>query len=185
MTGHHRQSMRAYLEGCGDVIRIAERVDPDFEIAACLTLLDGGVPAVFENVAGHQLAVTGNHVTTRPAVAAALGTECAGLQEKLINAIDRHIKPVVIAEGACQEIVTENPDLATLPIPRFFEHETGPYITAGAIVAKNSVSGRANLSIARLKPLGGNRALSASHPTIIWRCWRMRQKSGVRRWKSP
>ena len=36
-----------------------------------------------------------------------------------------------------------DPDLVKeLPIPRFFEHETGPYITAGAIVAKDSLTGR-------------------------------------------
>ena len=51
-----------------------------------------------------------------------------------------------------------------LPIPRFFEREGGPYITAGAIVAKDRVSGHTNLSIARLMPLGGNRAFVGIAP---------------------
>jgi 4-hydroxy-3-polyprenylbenzoate decarboxylase len=51
-----------------------------------------------------------------------------------------------------------------LPIPRFFEQETGPYISAGAIVAKDRLTGKANLSIARLKPIGGNRALVGIAP---------------------
>ena len=51
-----------------------------------------------------------------------------------------------------------------LPIPRFFEKEGGPYITAGAIVAKDRVSGHTNLSIARLMPLGGNRAFVGIAP---------------------
>lgn len=42
---------------------------------------------------------------------------------------------------------------AELPVPTFFERETGPYITAGAIVARDPESGRRNLSIARIKPL--------------------------------
>ncbi len=54
--------------------------------------------------------------------------------------------------------------LAALPIPTFFEEETGPYITAGAIIAKDSQSGRGNLSIARLKPLGGKRAFIGIAP---------------------
>ena len=51
-----------------------------------------------------------------------------------------------------------------LPIPRFFEHERGPYITAGAIVAKDRRTGQTNLSIARLMPLGGNRAFVGIAP---------------------
>ena len=53
---------------------------------------------------------------------------------------------------------------ARLPIPWFFEHETGPYITAGAIVARDGHDGPANLSIARLKPLGGPRAMAGIAP---------------------
>ncbi len=51
-----------------------------------------------------------------------------------------------------------------MPIPRFFEHERGPYITAGAIVAKDRRTGQTNLSIARLMPLGGNRAFVGIAP---------------------
>ena len=53
---------------------------------------------------------------------------------------------------------------AELPIPRFFEKEAGPYITAGAIVARDRVSGFTNLSIARLMPLDGNRAFVGIAP---------------------
>ena len=51
-----------------------------------------------------------------------------------------------------------------LPIPRFFEKEGGPYITAGCIIARDKVSGHTNLSIARLMPLGGNRAFVGIAP---------------------
>ncbi len=51
-----------------------------------------------------------------------------------------------------------------LPIPRFFEKEAGRYITAGAIVARDRVSGATNLSIARLMPLEGNRAFVGIAP---------------------
>jgi 4-hydroxy-3-polyprenylbenzoate decarboxylase len=55
-------------------------------------------------------------------------------------------------------VTVESPDLAALPVPTFFEHESGPYITAGVIVARDPETGRRNVSIARLKLLGGNRA---------------------------
>ena len=51
-----------------------------------------------------------------------------------------------------------------LPIPQFFEHEGGPYITAGVIVAKDRHDDRTNLSIARLMPVGDNRAFVGIAP---------------------
>ena len=168
MTTHHPQSMRAFLamaEEAGGLTRIAERVDPVHEIAAWLSLLDGRGPVVFESVAGHAMAATGNHLTTRAQAARALGVKTERLQARLVDAVRRPLAPRVVAGAApCQELVVPDPDLATLPIPTFFEHETGPYITAGAIVAKDTVTGRGNLSIARLKPLGGSRAFIGIAP---------------------
>ena len=57
-----------------------------------------------------------------------------------------------------------DPDLAVLPVPHFFEHEGGAYMTAGAIVARDPETGRRNWSIARVRPLGGARALVGIAP---------------------
>src|SRR5205807_5115992 len=70
----------------------------------------------------------------------------------------------VVENGPCQEIVVADPDLGLLPIPTFFEGECGPYITAGAIVARDGATGQRNLSFARLKPLGDNRAFIGIAP---------------------
>ena len=168
MTAHRRQSMRAFLsmeDQAGGLIRIAESVDPVHEIAAWLSLLDGRGPVVFEQVAGHSMAVTGNHLTTRAQAARALGVETDRLQDRLVDAVGSPLAPQVVAAHApCQEVVLSDPDLTALPVPTFFEHETGPYITAGAIVARDTVTGRGNLSIARLKPLGANRAFIGIAP---------------------
>ena len=163
----HRQSMRAYLataERQGGIATVAEAVDPVYEIAAYLREFDGGPPVMFENVAGHGLRVTGNHLTTRERIAFALSTTATDLQDRLVEAIGRPLAPVRIEHGPCQAVESAEPDLAVLPIPTFFEHETGPYVTAGAIIAKDTSTGRGNLSIARLKPLGGNRAFIGIAP---------------------
>ena len=47
-----------------------------------------------------------------------------------------------------------------LPIPRFFERDSGPYLTAGMICAHEPSTGYRNASYARIKPLGGNRGLT-------------------------
>ena len=92
MTNHHRQSMRAWLaerEAEGDLVRVGEAVDPVHEIAAYLIEKDGGSPLLFENVAGHEGKVTGNHLTTRARAAAALGVSVGGLQGKLMDALNQ------------------------------------------------------------------------------------------------
>lgn len=167
MTKHHRQSMRAWIadrEAEGDLVRVGESVDPVHEIAAYLIEQDGGSPLLFEAVARHEEPVTGNHLTTRARAAAALGVSVDDLQGKLIDAVRYPLAPFRVEQAPCQEVVIENPDLKLLPIPTFFEHETGPYISAGAIVARDTATGRGNLSIARLKPLGGNRAFIGIAP---------------------
>ncbi len=80
------------------------------------------------------------------------------------RALEAPLEPVVGRAAACQEVVERDPDLAQLPIPRFFEHEGGPYITAGCIVARDPETGERNWSIARVRPLGGSRALVGIAP---------------------
>ena len=161
------QSMRGYLdarEGCGMLRRVDDAVDPRHELGAWLAACDGEGPVLFEAVSGHDLRVAGNLLDSMEAIAAGLGTSVAALQERIVAAIAAPLAPRHVSQAPCQEMTIAEPDLATLPIPTFFEHETGPYITAGAIVTRDTQTGRGNLSIARLKPLGGNRAFIGIAP---------------------
>ena len=163
----HPQSLRRFLATLTE--REALRIIPksasvDFEISAWFGLIGDGPALLFETIPGHDLRVVGNLLPTRERIALGLETAVADLQRKIVNAIGAPVAPRPVGDGPCQELVVETPDLGTLPIPRFFEHETGPYITAGAIAARDPESGRGNLSFARLKPLGGNRALIGIAP---------------------
>jgi 2,5-furandicarboxylate decarboxylase 1 len=164
----HRQSMRAWLaslEDRGELRTISAPVSPDYEIAACLAEADRGPALRFERVTGYAMPIVGNLLNGASWFAEAIGATPATLQSRIIAAIDKPLRPRITEAPVCQQHLVNDPDLAKeLPIPRFFEHETGPYITAGAIVAKDSLTGRANLSIARLKPLGGNRAMVGIAP---------------------
>jgi 4-hydroxy-3-polyprenylbenzoate decarboxylase len=157
--------MLAALEERGELRRLEAPVNPRFEISACLEVDPGGPALLFESVVGGALPVVGNVLNSRRRMAEALGVRLDQLQERIIDAISRPLAPREVADGPCQEIVVDAPDLlGELPLPWFFEHETGPYVTAGAIVARDPVTGAGNLSIARLKPLGGNRALIGIAP---------------------
>ncbi|MBL6945552.1 MAG: UbiD family decarboxylase [Rhodospirillales bacterium] len=161
------QSLRGYLarlEADGQLVDIRDRVDIDGQLAACLCLCDEGPALRFSNVSGHEMPVVGNIMTSRMRIATAFGLLPDQLDDHLESAVAEPILPKP-ADGPapCQQLVTE-PDLAALPIPRFFEHETGPYVTAGVIVARDLETGQGNLSIARLMPLSGNRAFVGIAP---------------------
>jgi 4-hydroxy-3-polyprenylbenzoate decarboxylase len=161
------QSLRGFvaeLERCGELRRITERVSPRYELSALLAAADDGPALMFDSVAGASMPVLGGLLGSRRRIAAGVGVLFEQLQERLLDALSSPLEPRDTTAAPCQELVVEDPDLGELPIPWFFEHETGPYVTAGAIVARDPVSGAANLSIARLKPLGGARAMAGIAP---------------------
>ena len=162
-----RQSFRAFLGRLydnGDVYHVPRTVSTRFEISAFLSLLSDGPAVYFADVENHTIPVVGNVLSTQANIALGLNASIGSIQTKLREAIDHRIDPIAVENAPVQDMLVEHPDLATLPFPYFFEHETGPYITAGTIVARDPETGARNFSIARLKPLGGNRAFIGIAP---------------------
>jgi 4-hydroxy-3-polyprenylbenzoate decarboxylase len=162
-----RPSLRGFLterEQSGRLQRIKKVVEPRFELAALLAVLDGGDPVVFDSVAGSAWPAVGNVLASLSSVSAALGVPVTGIQDALVHAIGSPQPPVVVASGECQDVVEDEPDFGRLPVPTFFEHETGPYITAGVVLAHDPLTGARNASFARLKILGPRSAMIGIAP---------------------
>ncbi|HTC98145.1 MAG TPA: UbiD family decarboxylase [Bradyrhizobium sp.] len=167
-----RQSMRAFLSalaGRGELVTIPEAVSSEYEVAACLAEADSGAALHFPHVKGptgtSAMPIVGNLLNSLPRFAAGLSSTVQQMQAALIAAIDKPVPHRMVSSAPCQEHVVARPSLTDeLPIPRFFEKEGGPYITAGAIVARDRLTGQSNLSIARLMPLGGDRAFVGIAP---------------------
>jgi len=163
----HGQSVRTYLaqlETAGALRNVRETVDPKFELSACLCVAGAGPALRFMRLAGHEVGAFGNLLNSRARIALGLGVETSALQDALVAAVAHGRDPAIVTGAPCQEVALAAPDLDRLPVPWFFEHESGPYLTAGAIVAQDPESGRGNLSYARVKPLGGNRAFIGIAP---------------------
>ncbi len=166
------QSMRAFLADIdrrGELLTVEAPVSADFEIAACLAETRDGPALCFRrtirNGQTFEIPIVGNLLNSMTRFAAALDCAPNEVQKRLIAAIENPLRHNVLAAAPCQELVVDAPDIERLlPVPRFFEKESGRYITAGAIVARDAVSGAANLSIARLMPLGGSRAFLGIAP---------------------
>ena len=169
---HSRQSMRAFLSAlreAGQLASIAQPIQLDYEIAGCLAEIDSGPALHFTNIEAASgpvaMPVVGNLLNSLPRFALGVSTTVDQIQASLLAAIEKPLPHRVLSSGPCQEEIVADPSLAEeLPIPRFFEKEGGAYVTAGAIVAKDRVTGDTNLSIARLMPLGGNRAFVGIAP---------------------
>ena len=170
--GESSQSMRAFLarlDQGGELLTVEAPVEADFEIAACLAETRDGPALCFRrtvrNGKAFEVPIVGNLLNGLARFAAALDCAPNEVQKRLIAAIENPLPHHVLDAAPCQESVVESPDLEQLlPVPRFFEKEGGRYITAGAIVARDSVSGVTNLSIARVMPLGGSRAFLGIAP---------------------
>lgn len=150
------------LESDHGLHRVTREVDLEYELGTVLAFRDRGKAQLFQNVRGHEKPVAGNLLNSREKIAMGLGVDRPELQTKLLEALDRRIAPELVAEAPVQKIVLDTAiDLeALLPVPTWFEREAGPYITAGVIVAKHPVTGRRNVSIARLRLEGGNRLMA-------------------------
>ena len=163
-----RQSLRAFLEQLQvqqQLHHVTDEVVTDYEMSAWLAQLSAGKAVQFDAIKGHTVRAVGNILNSLERIAAGMNMTPAAMQSQIMAAIGNGIKPVDIGHGPCQEVIVEQPDLIKeLPAPRFFTEETGAYITAGVIIARDSVTGRGNASYARIKLLGGNRGMVGIAP---------------------
>jgi 4-hydroxy-3-polyprenylbenzoate decarboxylase len=162
-----RQSIRPFLaalERDGALVRVPKPVDREFELSAFLSAADAGPALIFESVIGSPLRVAGNLLNSRDRIAAALGIGVGDIVPRIHESIRAPVKPVKIASGGVQDIVTLEAPLAILPVPRFFEREDRHYITAGVILARDPLTGRGNASFARFALLDDSTAMVGIAP---------------------
>jgi UbiD family decarboxylase len=159
------QGMRgllAALDAGGELHRIKRPVDPRFEIACVLSMRRAGPAQLFERVGNNPIPLVGNLLNSRQRIARGLGIARSDLQACCLGALRTPIAPITVDAGPAQDVVHRaGLDLPRmLPVPTWFERETGPYITAGVIVAKDPETGHRNISIARLRLEGGARLMA-------------------------
>ena len=170
----------ARLEKCGQLKRISVPVNQDLEITEISDRVmkastNRNVALLFENVRGHSVPVAINLFGTEQRMAWALGVEKLddltvqlsnlislnmphGLFDKaqrgleMLNAV-RHTEPHIVGKGACQEVIEENPSLATLPIIQCWPKDAGRYITLPSVFSRDPKTGRRNVGMYRLQVL--------------------------------
>ncbi len=162
-----RQSLRGFLhmvetEYPEEFLRIQQPIDPRFDMTAIVFELErsGKNPVVvLEQVAGYDMPVVTNVAANRRLLAACLGVDPRDLPTAFRERCQKYIPCETVGQAAWNDIVIEGDDvdLTKLPITLQFAVDGAPYITAGQISARDTVSGVDTTGFHRLMLKGKNR----------------------------
>jgi 2,5-furandicarboxylate decarboxylase 1 len=137
---------------------IRPNVDLRFELAAYAKCLDGQRATLFPRPGGHAIAVVSGLISDRSWMAQAMGVApedmLARFQDAALNPLPWH----EVQSAPAQEVAHTRVDLLEqLPIPVHNEHDGGPYISAGLLIARNPKTGKQNVTIHRCQVTGPDR----------------------------
>ncbi len=160
------RTLRSWLDQLQATDRLAVArpgVSLDFTLAALAKRWDAQKAVLFPEPVGfdgarHEIPVVAGLVSDRGWIAEAMGVEPGAVLDRFRAAAEHPLPWREVAEGACQERVDRNPDLAgSLPIPKHNALDAGAYISAGLVIARNPRTGIQNVSINRLQITGPRR----------------------------
>ena len=148
----------AHLANTGRLATIDQPVALQHQLAAIAKRLDGKQAAFFSRAGGHDIPVVSGFMSKRSWIAEAMGVPESNLLARFREAAEQPVASKLLQRGEapCQQVVvTDSIDLhALLPIPTHSEHDNGPYITAGLVIARNPRTGVQNVSINRIQVHG-------------------------------
>jgi 2,5-furandicarboxylate decarboxylase 1 len=183
MPGHNASpDLRSWLRQLAATDRLAvtrgglSLID---EIAAVSKRLENESAVLFPSPSQHDIPVVANIFANRGWVADSLGIAAGDLLERFQNAVRVPIPWVEVNDAAAQEVVHRDVDLLKqLPIPKHNEHDSGPYITAALLIARNPKTGIQNVSIHRCQVSGPDRIGVLLLPRHTLHYYKMAEQAG-------
>ncbi|MFH0301467.1 UbiD family decarboxylase [Bradyrhizobium sp. 31Argb] len=148
----------AHLAKRGKLAVAREGVGLVDELAAVSKRLERDRAVLFPKPGGHDIPVVANLFAGRDWVADSIGVSEEQLLTHFLAAARAPLPSLEVTSGPVQEVVHNEVDLIRqLPIPKHNERDSGPYITAGLLIARNPRNGIQNVSIHRCQISGPNR----------------------------
>jgi len=173
------RSWLARLAEHGKLAVAREGIDLADELAAVSKRLERDRAVLFPKPGGHDIPVVANLFAARDWVADAIGISEDQLLPRFIAAARTPLPTREVASGPVQEVVHNEVDLLKqLPIPKHNERDSGPYITAGLLIARNPRTGIQNVSIHRCQISGPNRIGVLLLPRHTLAYFRMAEETG-------
>jgi 4-hydroxy-3-polyprenylbenzoate decarboxylase len=156
--------MMAQLDARGELLVVEEEIDLVHDLSALLSLTHDTLAVRANRIKGSDMPVFGNLLLNRKRIGMALGVEAEAIQSTLLESVKKPVPPVLVSDAPVQQEDFTDGVLARLPVPTFFAKETGPYISAGMMIATDPETGLGNASYARLKILSATEALIGIAP---------------------
>ena len=130
------------LDKLGRLARVRTPVDPVHQLAAIAARFEGKPYALlFENVAGSGCPVLIGLYWSRELLADLFDVPQPDLSGHITRCIAQWQKapmaPVVVPNGAVQEVSEDDVDLSRLPIPTHAALDGGPYLDAAVLIARD------------------------------------------------
>src|SRR6202140_1299675 len=162
IAGHNAHpDLRGWLQRLVTTDRLVvarEGVSLIDEVAAVAKKLENERAVLFPAPGQHAIPVVANLFADRSWIADSLGVPSGERLSRFQNAVRHPLPWVEVMAAPVQDIVHRKVDLlAQLPIPKHNEHDSGPYITAALLIARNPKTGIQNVSIHRCQVSGPDR----------------------------
>ncbi|MGB9170081.1 MAG: UbiD family decarboxylase [Bradyrhizobium sp.] len=149
------------------------------EVAAVAKKLENERAVLFPEPDQHTIPVVANLFAERSWIADALAVPAAKLLSSFQNAVRHPLPWVEVTAAPAQEVVHQKVDLLKqLPIPKHNELDSGPYITAALLIARNPKTGIQNVSIHRCQVSGPDRIGVLLLPRHTLHYFRMAEEAG-------
>ncbi|VFR53604.1 3-polyprenyl-4-hydroxybenzoate carboxy-lyase [plant metagenome] len=159
----------AHLQDTGRLAVAREGVALTHELAAIAKRMDGQKAVYFPRPGGAKVPVVSGFMSRRGWIAEAMGVPQSGLLDAFRRAAEAPLAWREVQDPPCQQVVHREPDVrGILPVPTHSEHDNGPYITAGLVIARNPVTGVQNVSINRIQVHARDRMAILLLPRHLW-----------------
>ncbi|MBB5047964.1 2,5-furandicarboxylate decarboxylase 1 [Rhodopseudomonas rhenobacensis] len=149
------------------------------ELAAVAKVLERDSAVLFPQPGQHAIPVVANIFADRSWVADSLGVPTDQLLTRFQDAVRHPLPWIEVNEAPAQQVIHRDVDLLKqLPIPKHNEHDSGPYITAALLIARNPVTGIQNVSIHRCQVSGPDRIGVLLLPRHTLHYFKMAEQAG-------
>jgi len=185
---HDLRSFLDLLDERGELVRIRREVSPRFEMPALMVQLEkAGKAFIFENVAGATFPLTGGLLSNARRLGLAVGQDISDDYDHrdharvYRDAVGKAQAPRVVDTGPVKEVVLsgEEIDLTSLPVPTFFELDSGPFMTGAVGISFDSEHDQLNMGFYRGLILGTDRVLAnASSMSDLRRIYAAAEQAG-------
>jgi 2,5-furandicarboxylate decarboxylase 1 len=151
--------VREFVAACeerGDLLVVDQEV-PKETIPALIQDEEQGRnrAIIFSRVRGYRVPVVANLYGSYPRYGLAIGTDEAGIWDRVEAAVARPAEVIAATDAPCFEVVHDDPDLTQLlPLMQYSVLDAGPYISSGVVFMKDPETGRRNISFIRFMVKG-------------------------------